>query len=100
MTVSRLLKSCAIPPVSWPTASIFCDWRSWSPTSSCSRVLSSLSCSKFSLTSLSADSTHFRSVISRMIFAAPSSRPARSRTGDMLTETAISLPSFRRRTFS
>ncbi len=28
MTVSRLLKSCATPPVSWPTASIFCDWRS------------------------------------------------------------------------
>jgi hypothetical protein len=26
MTASRLLKSCAIPPVSWPTASIFCDW--------------------------------------------------------------------------
>ena len=28
MTVSRLLKSCAMPPVSWPTASIFCAWRS------------------------------------------------------------------------
>ena len=27
-TVSRLLKSCAIPPVNWPTASIFCDWTS------------------------------------------------------------------------
>ena len=26
-TVSRLLKSCAMPPVSWPTASIFCAWR-------------------------------------------------------------------------
>ncbi len=26
--VSRLLKSCATPPVSWPTASIFCDCRS------------------------------------------------------------------------
>ncbi len=26
--VSRLLKSCATPPVNWPTASIFCDWRS------------------------------------------------------------------------
>ena len=25
--VSRLLKSCAMPPVSWPTASIFCAWR-------------------------------------------------------------------------
>ena len=29
MTVRMLLKSCATPPVSWPTASIFCDWRSW-----------------------------------------------------------------------
>ena len=28
MTVSRLLKSCATPPVSWPIASIFCAWRS------------------------------------------------------------------------
>ena len=28
MTVRMLLKSCATPPVSWPTASIFCDWRS------------------------------------------------------------------------
>ena len=35
MTVSRLLKSWAMPPVSWPTASIFCDWRSAS--SACSR---------------------------------------------------------------
>src|SRR5258706_29103 len=30
MTVSRLLKSCAMPPANRPTASIFCDWRSWS----------------------------------------------------------------------
>ena len=29
MTVRMLLKSCATPPVSWPTASIFCAWRSW-----------------------------------------------------------------------
>ena len=28
MACSMLLKSCAMPPVSWPTASIFCDWRS------------------------------------------------------------------------
>ena len=27
MTVSMLLKSCAMPPVSWPTASIFWDCR-------------------------------------------------------------------------
>ena len=28
MICSRLLKSCATPPVSWPTASIFWAWRS------------------------------------------------------------------------
>ena len=26
ITCRMLLKSCAMPPVSWPTASIFCDW--------------------------------------------------------------------------
>src|SRR5579885_884681 len=30
ITVSRLLKSCATPPVNWPTASIFCDCASCS----------------------------------------------------------------------
>ena len=30
MTVSRLLKSWAMPPVSWPSACILCAWRSWS----------------------------------------------------------------------
>ena len=29
ITLSRLLKSWATPPASWPMASIFCDWRSW-----------------------------------------------------------------------
>ena len=33
MPASRLLKSCARPPVSWPTASIFCAWRSASSVS-------------------------------------------------------------------
>ena len=28
ITMSRLLKSCAIPPVSWPIASSFCIWNS------------------------------------------------------------------------
>ena len=36
---SRLLKSCAMPPVSWPMASILCDWRSCSSVRSRSRVL-------------------------------------------------------------
>ena len=26
MAESTLLKSCAMPPASWPTLSIFCDW--------------------------------------------------------------------------
>ena len=34
MAVSRLLKSCAMPPVRRPTASIFCAWRSFSSVSS------------------------------------------------------------------
>ena len=34
ITASRLLKSCAMPPVSLPTASSFCDWRraAWAST--------------------------------------------------------------------
>ena len=39
ITVSRLLKSCAMPPVSWPIASIFCAWRSAS--SVCCRCFTS-----------------------------------------------------------
>ena len=42
MAVSRLLKSCAMPPVSRPTASIFCDWRSASSVAS-RRAISSRS---------------------------------------------------------
>ena len=38
-TVSRLLKSCATPPVSWPTASIRCAWRSAASARSRSRHL-------------------------------------------------------------
>ena len=37
MIASRLLKSCARPPVSWPTASIFCEWRNCSRWVSASR---------------------------------------------------------------
>ena len=38
MPVSRLLKSCAKPPVSWPTASIFWLCRSASSTTSRCRL--------------------------------------------------------------
>ncbi len=34
IAVSRLLKSCAMPPASRPTASIFCEWRSCSSRTS------------------------------------------------------------------
>ena len=35
MTVSTLLKSCATPPASCPTASSFCAWRSCSSSRRC-----------------------------------------------------------------
>ena len=35
---SMLLKSCAMPPVSWPIDSIFCDWRNCSCTCSNARA--------------------------------------------------------------
>ena len=38
IAVSRLLKSCAMPPASWPTACIFCDWENWSSRFFCSVV--------------------------------------------------------------
>ncbi len=47
ITVSRLLKSCATPPVSWPTASIFWAWASWRSAfifSVLTRAFSSMSC--------------------------------------------------------
>ena len=51
MIISRLLKSCAMLPVSWPSASIFCD------CASCSCARSSASCASR------------RSVMSRVILA-------------------------------
>ena len=36
MAVSTLLKSCAMPPASWPTDSIFCCWRTWCSSARCS----------------------------------------------------------------
>ncbi|KRC17935.1 hypothetical protein ASE31_28480 [Acidovorax sp. Root217] len=65
MPCSRLLKSCAMPPVSWPTASIFCAWRS---ASSCRRScwLRSATCdSSVALSVCSATSALRRSSISR-----------------------------------
>ena len=65
--ISRLLKSCAMLPVSWPSASIFCDW------ASCSCARSSAACASR------------RSVMSRVILAKPTSVPTSSRIASMTT---------------
>ena len=54
ITVSKLLKSCATPPVSWPIVSIFCAWRSRS--SVCCRCFTS-SATRSSSVSLTACSS-------------------------------------------
>ena len=46
--MSRLLKSCAIPPVSWPIVSSFCASNSCASACSRSRVRSSIRCSSSS----------------------------------------------------
>ena len=72
MVVSRLLKSCAMPPVSWPTASIFCAWCSRS-----SAACSAAAVSRASVTSVIAAITRSRRPAgSRSI----SSTTSRSRT--------------------
>src|SRR5574341_215077 len=75
-TVSRLLKSWAMPPASRPTASIFCDCRS---CSSCSRT---------------ASSARVRSVMSSPVIWIACS-PSQT-TDDSRTSAQISAPSFLR----
>ena len=67
ITVRRLLKSCAIPPASRPTASIFCDC---------------LNCS----------SRFLRSVRSIDTRTNPSTVPCSSRTGDVVSRAGKALP--------
>ena len=67
MPVSRLLKSCAMPPVSWPTASIFCAWRSASSAACSSAVRSSTRCSSMALMSTRAADTSFCSWMSVLV---------------------------------
>ncbi len=50
--IRRLLKSCAMPPVSWPSASIFCI------CASCSRVRSSCDLGLLALGDVEADAVH------------------------------------------
>jgi hypothetical protein len=74
-----LLKSCATPPVSWPSASSFCDSASW-------RWIFSSCCW-----------ASRRSVMSRVILAKPSSWPLSSRIGSMTTLAQKNEPSLRTR---
>ena len=62
-TLSRLLKSCASPPVRLPMASIFIAWRSWSSTD------------------CSASAARFCSVMSLDIATRYLGRPSSSNTG-------------------
>ncbi|MNC44636.1 hypothetical protein D3C75_935500 [compost metagenome] len=79
MTVSKLLKSWAIPPLSWPMACIFCAWNS------ASRVCSSACCAWVA------------SVMSRVILAKPSKVPVSPRIGSTTTWARNLVPSLRTR---
>ena len=79
-TVSRLLKSCATPPVSWPTASIFCAWRS--DSSAFWRASFSASSSRVrSLTASSSVSVKFRICTSARLGSVTSRLTPTTRTG-------------------
>ena len=79
MTVIRLLKSWATPPVSSPSACSFCDWN---------RAARASSSSSLALR---------RSVMSRVILAKPSSGPSSSWIGSMTTLAQKWVPSLRQR---
>ena len=76
MTARRLLKSWAMPPVSWPTTSIFWDWWSWS-----SSVLRSvMSCTTPVVRTKRPASSSSGSAISRITCSPPSARTIRYST--------------------
>ena len=81
-TISKLLKSWAMPPVSWPIASSFCAWNSCSRASSSARWVA------------------LRSVTSRVILAKPITRPVASRIGSITTLAQKVVPSLRTRSAS
>ena len=85
MVASRLLKSWAMPPVSCPMASIFCDWRSCSCALCSASERSSTRRSSVSLSSRTASSARWRSVSSRAIFRKPCGSPD-GPVGSMLSE--------------
>ena len=121
MMVSRLLKSCATPPVSWPIASIFCAWRSASSTRSrssiwamsarfaaaSSSVRSPTRASRVSVRSLSAptrcsrsSSIRLRSVMSRTDPTWPWNSPPSSSRGAPTSIAQAYAPSARRSRYS
>ena len=75
ITMRRLLKSWAMPPASWPTASIFWAWRSWSSLSR------------------SATSARFRSVRSTVRPRSWRGRPPLSRSTWMMSRSHKTRPS-------
>ncbi|MNY12005.1 hypothetical protein D3C86_1450640 [compost metagenome] len=77
--VRILLKSWAMPPVSWPSASSFCAWNSWARTLSSSMAASCLS------------------VMSRVILARPMTSPSVSRTTSRAARAQNRVPSLRTR---
>ena len=70
-----VLISWAMPAASWPMASSFWAWRSWS-----SRRARSIS-------------PRFRSVMSSMVPTVPATRPSRSKKGAFVSRTVRRLPS-------
>ena len=79
ITISKLLKSCATPPVSCPSASSFCDSASW-------RCIFSMFCW-----------ASRRSVMSRVILAKPICTSSSSRIGSITTLAQKKVPSLRTR---
>ena len=77
--IKRLLKSCATPPVSWPSASIFWAW------------------ARCAWASCRASWASRRSVMSRVILAKPTRRPVSSFTRSITTWAQNRLPSLRTR---
>src|SRR5262249_562395 len=76
IAVSRLLKSCATPPASWPTACIFCDWANWTSRFFCS--VTSMTCSISPPSPPSAPSSRLRKTTperSRVPLSLPSTAP-------------------------
>ena len=93
---SMLLKSCAMPPVSCPIASIFCACRSASSTASRSATAACTRASRVRFSSSSSACACFSSWISTFIPAQRVTAPASSRIGVARTRNQRYTPSCRR----